>query len=122
MHIVSCRRLAPTDGTKPMSPLVNYRLSGRFVLALCAAVAAAGGVSNIHAVPKAAPAKPAPAQTTPSDALLQSDPLGFLEECRAQAARPEVTGYRFLMGKRERLGGRLLPADEARVLVRSRPY
>jgi hypothetical protein len=53
--------------------------------------------------------------------LAKEDPIGFLTECLARYDR-EVKGYRAVMQKQERIGGRLQPKEIINVCFKEKPH
>src|SRR5260370_1431851 len=53
--------------------------------------------------------------------LAKDDPIAFLTECLARYDR-EVKGYRAVMQKQERIGGRLQPKEIINVCFKEKPH
>lgn len=75
--------------------------------------------------PAQAPEASTSPETRPDAATMEhlaaSDPVAFLETC-LQRTRREVTTYRAVMHKQERIDGTLHPPEKVELLVREQPY
>jgi len=55
------------------------------------------------------------------DRLARTDPVAMLEAC-VRRARADLTGFRAVLSKRERMGGKLYDAETIRVTCREAPF
>jgi Protein of unknown function (DUF1571) len=78
-------------------------------------------VSDRPAPPSPAPPCGTPASTDDMERLAQEDPVAFLQRCLGHYDQ-NVRGYRLLMHKQERIGGKLQPREIIEVCFREPPF
>jgi hypothetical protein len=74
--------------------------------------------------PRAAPtaAEPLAAPSVSQEPLPTGDVIAFLDKCVERYDQQQIKGYRVILHKQERIGGKLQPSEEIECFYREKPY